>query len=167
MRNITKLLIVAGGAIGLTSAAFIATGHTQTGPAKSLAGHMAGGFNQAQFKGHGMRRHGFRRGRTGQRLIENFDTDKDGKLTQSEVDKARAGRLAKFDTDKDGRLSLKEYEALWLDAMRERMVDRFQHLDADGDGRVTAEEFAKPLASIVARLDRDDDGSLTRKDFRR
>ncbi len=171
MKNFSKLLIVAGAAVGLAGTAFIATGHSQGGPGKSFAQQKAGGFQKAHFRGRPRgRRQGARAGRrgsAGQRLFENFDTDKNGKLTQPEIDQARALRLAKYDTDKNGKLSLKEYQPLWLAIMRKRMVDRFQRLDEDGDGQVTGGEFAKPLSSIVVRLDRDEDGSLTRKDFRR
>ena len=54
-------------------------------------------------------------------------------------------RLAEFDADNDGSLTLEEYQALWLDAMRERMVDRFQAHDDDGDAIVTVEEFVESL----------------------
>ena len=89
-------------------------------------------------------------GGRGQSLIERFDTDRDGKLTQAEIDQARGDRLARFDTDGDGRLSLEEFQALWLDHMRERMVDSFQYLDSDGDGAITGPEYRDPFASIVA-----------------
>ena len=45
--------------------------------------------------------------------------------------------------------------------MRERMVDRFQAHDDDGDGMVTVEEFGKPFDRMVIRLDANDDGELT------
>ena len=92
-------------------------------------------------------------GGRGPSLIERFDTDRDGKLTQAEINQARADRLAQFDSNGDGRLSLKEFEALWLDHMRERMVDSFQYLDNDGDGAVTGPEYLDPFASIVAYKD--------------
>ena len=100
-------------------------------------------------------------------LFETYDTDGDGSLTQEEIDTARAAQLARFDTDKDGSLSLVEYEALWLDAMRERMVDRFQSHDDDGDGLITAEEFQEGLDAIVSRMDRNGDGALSRDDMHR
>ena len=79
----------------------------------------------------------------------------------------RQSRLTEFDQDGDSSLSLEEYQALWMDAMRERMVDRFQSHDDDGDGMVTSEEFAEPFGRIVSRLDRNDDGELTDDEMRR
>ena len=96
----------------------------------------------------------------GHGLLTAFDTNGDGQLTQAEIDTFRADRLAKFDTDGNGTLSLQEYQALWLDAYRERMVDEFQRHDDDGDSVVTAAEFNEPYANIVARMDRNGDGIL-------
>ena len=67
---------------------------------------------------------GGHRGPGGANLIDQFDTNKDGKLTQAEIDAARQERLAEFDADKNGALSLEEYQALWLDAMRRADVPR-------------------------------------------
>ena len=101
----------------------------------------------------------------GMRLFERFDSDKDGILTQAEIDKSRSDLMARFDADRDGKLSLREYEGLWLEFARERMVDRFQHLDRDGDAAVTSEEFAQPTKNIVIRIDGDDDGRITAKEM--
>ncbi len=97
----------------------------------------------------------------GPKVMKRFDANRDGKLTQDEINAVRANRLSRFDSDGDGRLTLQEYEALWLDAMRERMVDRFQFLDNDGDGAVTRDEFVDPFAWFVARKDRNGDGELS------
>jgi Ca2+-binding EF-hand superfamily protein len=100
-------------------------------------------------------------------LFEAYDGNGDGRLTATEIEGVRQSRLAEFDQDGDGSLSLEEYQALWMDAMRERMVDRFQSHDDDGDGLVTSEEFAEPFGRIVSRLDRNDDGELTADEMRR
>ena len=120
----------------------------------------------------GERRGGDRRGHDNRRgrgdrmaaLFENYDTNEDGDITQAEIDAVRAGRLAEFDADGDSQLTLEEYQALWLDAMHERMVDRFQRHDDDGDGLVTVEEFGEDFANIVDRRDRNDDGVLNADD---
>jgi Ca2+-binding EF-hand superfamily protein len=105
-------------------------------------------------------------GARGASIIETFDTDGDGNLKQAEVDQFRTDRLAEFDSNGDGNLTLEEYQALWLDAMRERMVDAFQRLDDDGDALVTREEFVEPFAKLVQRLDRDNDGTVTQDEMR-
>ncbi|MGH6916418.1 MAG: EF-hand domain-containing protein [Geminicoccaceae bacterium] len=107
------------------------------------------------------------RGGHGERLFEQFDANQDGTITQVEIDEVRSSRLAAFDEDGDGSLTLQEYQALWLDAMRERMVDQFQAHDDDGDGLVTVEEFGERYGSMVRRLDRNDDGEITQDDLRR
>ncbi len=112
------------------------------------------------------RHHGRDHGRGMGDLMATYDTNQDGQITQEEVDTFRSTRLAEFDADGDGALSLDEYQALWLDAYRERMVDNFQRHDDDGDGLVTAEEFGEDQADMVARMDSNDDGVLTTQDRR-
>ncbi len=111
-----------------------------------------------------MGRHG---ARDMMRMFVSFDGNGDGALTQAEIDEARAASLARFDTDGDGSLSLGEYEALWLDAAREHMVDRFQDLDSDGDAVVTKAEFSDPYSGMVKFMDRNGDGTLSRDDMGR
>ena len=103
----------------------------------------------------------------GFQAFEAFDANEDGKLTQAEVDQVRTQRLSEFDTDGDAQLTLQEYEALWMDAMRERMVDQFQRHDDDGDGIVTNEEFVGSYSRLVLRLDENGDGEVTREELRR
>ena len=50
-------------------------------------------------------------------------------------------KLREFDTDADSALTLEEFEALHADAVRDRMADRFQHIDANADGQITQEEM--------------------------
>jgi Ca2+-binding EF-hand superfamily protein len=144
MTRTTKLLLTTG-ALALGAAAFAGA---------SLAD---GGWGRHHGHGH----HG-----GGEGLFETFDANQDGTLTQAEIDQARQAKLTEFDRDGDGSLTLEEYQALWLDAMRERMVDRFQDHDDDGDGRVTAEEFGERYSRIVSRLDQDDDGEVTMDELR-
>ena len=121
---------------------------------------------------HGKQYHGREFGKLGRHhnammsghgIIMTFDTKGDGRVTQVEIDEYRGNGLAKFDTDGNGSLTLSEYEALWLAAMREKMVDRFQHLDADGNALVTTEEFKRPYANMVRHMDKNGDGVLSRE----
>ena len=98
------------------------------------------------------------------KMMEAVDANKDGAVTQAEIDQFRQGQITRFDANKDGSLSLDEYQALWLDQMREAMVDVFQEHDNDGNGQVTAEEFNKRFASLVEHLDRNRDGQLNTDD---
>ncbi len=161
MKTRSKVIIATGASVLIAGIAL--TGITQASSWKDGGRH--GGYHYGEHGGHGKKggRHGQRRF---EHLLESYDSNEDGKLTQAEIDAVRAERLAKFDADGDGSLTLQEYEALWLDAMRERMVDRFQSHDDDGDGRVTAEEFGERHSKMVARRDRDGDGAITRDDFR-
>jgi len=119
----------------------------------------------------GMRGHGDRGGMSGhgdrggmREMMVTFDTDGDGNVTQVEIDAVRQGQITEFDSNGDGSLDLTEYQALWLDAMRERMVDRFQAHDDDGDGSVTVEEFNENFSDMVERMDRNGDGVLNADD---
>lgn len=100
-------------------------------------------------------------------LINAFDTNKDGAVTQDEINAARGANFAKFDANHDGKLSIEEYGALWLDAQRTVMVRQFQGHDADGDGLVTVDEFNAGFANAVARADTNGDGKVDATDGRR
>jgi len=153
MNTLGKSLIVAGIAAGIGGLYLISPGFAH--------GDNAG--YAPKFGDHG--RHG--RGHGAMRFFEHFDANKDGAVTQAEIDQTRADRLKRFDTDGDGKLSLKEYEALWLDFMRERMVGRFQRLDRDGDATVTLQEFTDRTKNIVMWMDTDDDGKVTVQELKR
>jgi Ca2+-binding EF-hand superfamily protein len=146
MTRTTKLLLTTG-ALALAAASFAGASLADGGR----------GWHRGGWGHHG----GF-----GESLFETFDSNHDGKLTQAEVDQARQAKLTQFDADHDGALSLEEYQALWMDAMRERMVDRFQAHDDDGDGKVTAAEFGEDYSGVIGRLDRDGDGAVTMDEIR-
>lgn len=147
--------LVAAGAVALTATSFAGSGwygHRHHGWGDGMPGGMGGHGGPG---GHAFR------------MLEMFDANKDGKLTQAEIDEARQGRFKSFDKNIDGALTLDEFEALWLDFMRERMVDHFQDQDDDGDGKVTPEEFGQRFAYMVQFMDRNGDGVLDAADMRR
>ena len=78
------------------------------------------------------------------RMNQMMDVDGDGKVTPDELRTRMQAALKENDTNGDGNLSLDEFEALHSAMMREMTVDRFQHLDADGDGAITPEEMMAP-----------------------
>jgi hypothetical protein len=93
-------------------------------------------------------------------MMDRYDANKDGKISQDEIDQNRTAWLAEFDINKDGTLSLEEFQALWLKARHEMMVREFQMFDKDGNGQVTLEEYKAPMSHMVANLDRNKDGTL-------
>ena len=76
------------------------------------------------------------------------DEDGDGIVTPDEIRSTLETLRAKYDANNDGVLSLDEFEVLHSALIRETMVDRFQHLDADGDGSVTEEEMLAPADQL-------------------
>ena len=89
-----------------------------------------------------------------EQLLQQFDSNDDGQLTQAEIEQVQTERLTAFDIDQDGQLNLDDYAAFWLDGKRSRMVDQFQNLDEDGNAIVTVEEFQAPFARLAKRLER-------------
>jgi EF hand len=167
MKTSTKLAVAFVTLAGVGAAALTAQAdsrwHRDGGPQMQQA---QGGAMMHQ-GGHHRGGHHRGGGRHMQGMIESFDLDDDGKLSQEEIDRSRGERFSSFDADGNQSLTLAEYEKLWLDAMREAMVDRFQELDADGDAQVTAEEFKRPFAKVVRHMDRNDDGVIDDNDRQR
>ena len=98
-------------------------------------------------------------------LAERYDTNKDSKISQDEIDANRSASLTEFDADKSGTLALAEFQSLWLKAHNQQMVRDFQRLDRDANGQITAEEYKLPLANLVAQLDRDKDKAISADEF--
>lgn len=122
--------------------------------------------------------------------MARLDADRDGRITKAEAEGARArfserrqerfgerGRdaFAIMDTDRNGQLSPEEFEA-----GRQRMAerrherrgdrmarrghapgDRFDRLDADNDGVISAAEMDRAAAERFAQMDADKDGAIS------
>lgn len=99
-----------------------------------------------------------------EQLVREVDTDRDGRITQAELDAAVNARFARFDADQNGRLSLDEFTALWADLTRPVAVRAFQFLDPNGDASVTKAEVDERFGGLVQRLDRNGDGALSMQD---
>ncbi|MEM7710294.1 MAG: hypothetical protein AAF264_05985, partial [Pseudomonadota bacterium] len=64
-------------------------------------------------------------------IFDAADADGDGTVTREEIDAYRTARLSEIDASGDSALSIEEFDALYRDITRSRMVDTFQALDAD------------------------------------
>ncbi len=99
-----------------------------------------------------------------EQLLREVDTDRDGRITQAEIDAAVNARFARFDADGNGRLSLDEFNALWADVTRPAAVRAFQFMDPNGDASVTKAEIEERTGRLVQRFDRNGDGALSMQD---
>ena len=124
----------------------------------------ATGFVSAPVKVH---LRGFRSMGMAMKLFGEVDADGNGKVTQAELDAFRQAQVTKADTSGDGAVDLAEFEVIFRERTRPLMVDAFQMLDDDGDGKVTDAELSERFGAVVARLDRNGDGALSLEDRRR
>lgn len=147
------MFVVIGTAAALGTAAFV--GHAVA------SGKIDGWHRGGHFGGHGGPG-----GHRAEMLFRTFDTDKDGAITAVEVNAETDRRLKTNDADNDGALSLKEFEGVWLEVLRNKMVDSFQRMDEDGDGLITKAEIDEKTSWMLTFMDRNEDGQITRKEIR-
>ncbi|RMG49952.1 MAG: hypothetical protein D6723_13080 [Acidobacteria bacterium] len=97
--------------------------------------------------------------------IERFDRDGDGKLSRREFP-GPPRLFDRLDVDGDGFISKAEVERFRHRAARSSFGERLLRvLDADHDGKLTREEFAR-IVEYFGQLDRDGDGMLTSQELR-
>lgn len=109
-------------------------------------------------------------GGRGNMLLEMFDTidaDKDGKVTEAELDAHRAAEFAAADANSDGMLNAAELTDQHLARMADRAADRsarlIENLDDNGDGNLSAEEMDERVRERgFARMDKNDDGAISK-----
>ncbi len=75
----------------------------------------------------------FARGDKAERWFDRLDTNKDGIITQAEMEARGAERFAKIDANGDGMISVEEFSA--------RAKTHFTRADKDGNGEITKQEF--------------------------
>lgn len=89
-----------------------------------------------------------------QQFFKQIDADADGTITQQELDTFRAAKVKAADTNKDGALSLKEFEPVYQEMTRTRMVRAFQHLDSNGDSVISKQEMDDRFGNKMQRMDK-------------
>ena len=99
-------------------------------------------------------------------LFDRLDANQDGMITKLEIDARLKQTMGKYDSDKSGDLSLDEFQGVFNEIMRRRMVRMFQRLDRDGDAKVSENEIARRLDRMMVWLDRDEDGVIKKDEIR-
>lgn len=115
-------------------------------------------------KGKMAKRAGPRKGKGAARLMERFDTDKDGKITRAEFDAVRAEVFGGADANGNQAVSLEEFTTIWQGMNDNRIVGGFQRYDTDGDLSITLEEYTAGNSGFVKNHDRNGDGVVTKAD---
>ncbi len=121
-------------------------------------------------------------GNPGGHFIENWDLNSDGAVTLEEATERRSDIFASFDADDNGVLSAEEYD-MFDEARANDMKENGMGMgknkanpangmmrsftDADGDGKVTLDEFMASVPAWYAKMDKNGDGTVTANDFAR
>lgn len=107
-----------------------------------------------------------------EKLLERFDVNQDGSLTQDEVQSVQQGFFKTADIDADGFLSADELEAAHVQERAAHIADKFAELDNNGDGGIKADELTntegpnRHLARNFAEVDSNGDGSITLEEMK-
>ena len=106
-------------------------------------------------------------------MFSQFDTDKDGRISRTELQEGTTRMFNEADTDKDGFVSKEEMQAHHK-AMHGKkagmMRERWKTADKDGDGALSRAEVDAGNMPMLARdfdkLDKNKDGKLTADEIR-
>lgn len=103
-----------------------------------------------------------------QGMMEAADADKDGTVTRDEFLAWRAKQFAHMDRNGDGVIDDADRKAAedQREAMREqRGKGMLEKLDANGDGKITKDEFVNAPAPMFDKADTDGNGVLDAKEL--
>lgn len=98
------------------------------------------------------------------KLFAKYDPQHTGVITVDAFLKDADARFAKIDTKHQGFID-KDELAAYVGSARAPLADRIlKRLDTNNDGKISKEEFEKPLRKRFALLDLNDDGKVTREE---
>mgnify|MGYP000190879026 CR=1 FL=1 len=97
---------------------------------------------------------------TDQWLLAKYDLNGDARITEKEVSDKKRRLFTRMDTDNDGGVNFDEYEQMDIAKRQALLLSRFNKLDDDRDGRVSAAEYGSFLG-MFRSIDSDGDGTLT------
>ncbi len=110
--------------------------------------------------------------------LTSADTNNDGKISRAEANAAQDRAFKQLDTNGDGQVDAKEFDAgqpgLPADASaqdkarRHRVISSwFNHIDADGNGKISRSEYRKALTPYFDKLDANGDGYISKDELQK
>ncbi|MAU41657.1 MAG: hypothetical protein CMF31_08540 [Kordiimonas sp.] len=146
-----KIIITAISMVALGTTVAIADGHMKKKEAM-----------RDMMSGHGGKAH------HGAVMLHMYDRNEDGVVSADEFKQQHKKTFVAADDDGNAALDFEEFEsfaemqkAAHQRAMRQH---KFKMMDSNGDGKVSADEFSAKMDKRFARMDRNDDGTLDKKD---
>ena len=98
-----------------------------------------------------------------------MDTDGDGVLSRSECESAMKDKMEDKKKHPDGPVPHNDMKrddmGRHQELGRDHMDWKFEKMDRDSDGRITASEFSQVGEEMFGKLDGDGDGSLSRTEL--
>lgn len=103
----------------------------------------------------------------GEGIFERSDINKDGTVTRDEFIAARADQFAKFDRNSDGSIDSNDVPQRLAKRRQQNGGGDFMagQFDADGDGKVSKEEFINGPTLAFDRADKNKDNVLDAKEL--
>jgi Ca2+-binding EF-hand superfamily protein len=98
-------------------------------------------------------------------LLIKYDADRDGTLTNAEMEAGLKAEFAAADVDRDGCLKTDEVRTINEKRIQELGSTATPLIDWNQDGCVDFSEFAGPIRSLFTAMDRDENGKLDPKEL--
>ncbi len=96
--------------------------------------------------------------------FDRLDSNKDGRISQSELDARRQAAFRAMDTNSDGIVSQEEYKAAVLARMTPRLEKRYAKLDRNDDGKLSPDEIGRHKRNFIERMDTNGDGAISKQE---
>jgi Ca2+-binding EF-hand superfamily protein len=100
------------------------------------------------------------RDRMADRLLQEFDTNHDGKVTKAEFNGALGARFAAATHGAPG-MTEDQFVAIHQGDFDKHVAEMFRRIDWNGDGKLTLDEFTAPQRAHFQMMDRDGTGTVS------